>query len=246
MPPGAPAACRQRVQAAADDLLVLGDCTVLGEAPEKALLPSMRLVAIPAAYCGDDTLGGVARALLTPIGACVEDHGAMLRKLVELGVADATPGEGGNGTSPLPPAWVLFKHPYYHPDAGRAGTKCMHGKARPTLGITKHTDGYLRMRLGKDEGGRCVWEYCHRIVAWAAYGTNQGRDVCCHLSTRPSRCCAPTCLHPHHLEWATHADNMRHMATVGKAGKRGYTQPCRTKRQANRDARAEKAQRRAS
>lgn len=249
-PPDAPAAKRQRTQTTAFTLNALSDSRAWGHAKE-ALLPSMRRVADPTAYGMGHTVGEVACALLDAIGSCVVDCRGSLAQLEQL-YAPGTRGAAGGGgaasgatapSSTLPPR-LLFQHPYCVPH-GEDRSQCMHGRRRPTAGISLHGDGYLRMQLGMDDDGVPVWEYCHRIVAWAAYGLwrEKGCDVCCHKHDwqQAPRCCSPTCLNPKHLHWGTHRDNMRHMANVGPAGQRGYTRGRLDARIAARELRLEAA-----
>lgn len=79
----------------------------------------------------------------------------------------------------------------------------------------KRRNRYLKVVIGKNDKGKNVYEYCHRLLCWAFHGppgdyeiTVRGQVVdkkqeVCHT------CENPMCMNPMHLKWGTHKENMK-------------------------------------
>lgn len=117
------------------------------------------------------------------------DGGPSLRK--RSGTRDV--GVGGKGVGP----W-LCSH-YSKVKMQREGNKDGHH-------FCVHEQGYLEVKLGRDEKGRTVYENAHRIVLWANCGPPKPRVdglAMCALHA----CDNPTCLCVAHLSWDTYKAN---------------------------------------
>jgi hypothetical protein len=80
-----------------------------------------------------------------------------------------------------------------------------------------HTQGYLKIKLGKDEEGIDVFEFAHRLLLWAKFGPpeeGQEGSHCC--PSRPQ----PRCLNVLHLRWEAHAENIGRKTCVRAAARK--------------------------
>ena len=83
--------------------------------------------------------------------------------------------------------------------------------------VAIHTDGYLKLILGKDEEGQKVWEFAHRLLLWAKFGPPTAGEEGSHCCpSRPQ----PRCLNVLHLRWETHAENEARKPCVRAAARK--------------------------
>lgn len=66
---------------------------------------------------------------------------------------------------------------------------------------------YGKLLVGHDEGNMPVYEYAHRLVAWACGGWSQATNVAMHRGAGMRACKSKLCVNPYHLQWGTPSNN---------------------------------------
>lgn len=64
-----------------------------------------------------------------------------------------------------------------------------------------------------------VYEYAHRLVAWATHGGyNKATPCAMHVGGGSRKSCkCRWCVNPHHIEWGMHEDNAQHRESSKKS-----------------------------